>query len=753
MDKFRLDLEYCFGIRKLSHEFDFTKHPKNLGMPFVVYAPNGSMKSSLANTLECYANDAKVKNKDGKLTSAKDGNGDLRLDMMIPAHKSKMNVTNEIGTPIDKNSILVFKSFDETYQSDKISSLLVNEKRKKEYDIIFNNIANKRDALIKELKSSVGISKDIEKTISGAFRQPETRLLPTLARYEREVKKQEYIEFAEIRYNDIFNKDTEKLFDDPEIQKLIGDYTELYNKILDDSQFFKRGVFNHSNAETIAKNLESNGWFKGGHKVILVDKSIGTTKEIDNKSDLVDAIEAEKQRILEDENLGQMFNRMESKITNVASRTLRDLLLNNPSIVPELQDTALLKERLWIGYLSKAQSTYLDLIEEFDKNETRIDEIIKQAESEQTAWEEVVALYKSRFDVPFRINVSNKSDAILNLKAPNLSFEFKDEFSGTYVPTNEIALKNVLSTGEKRAFYILNIIFELKARQKNETQTILILDDIADSFDYKNKYAIIEYLKDYCDNPLFKMIILTHNFDFYRTVRSRLSVYGDNKLIASRSSDGIKLVEIPLNQNPFQDDWKDKLDNLVTLIAGIPFVRNLTEYTGQSSEEKNLTSLLHQKSESEKITFKKLKEIFQNVMREIDFDKMPDSDDSVFNKMPEAFKEIASRDNDNLDLADKISIAIGIRLLAEKIMIDKINDTSFTESIKKYQTSNLFKKYKTCSNIDTDEMLLLQKVMLFTPEHIHVNSFMYEPILDMSGWHLQKLYNDLEKISDNSPQE
>jgi hypothetical protein len=33
--------------------------------------------------------------------------------------------------------------------------------------------------------------------------------------------------------------------------------------------------------------------------------------------------------------------------------------------------------------------------------------------------------------------------------------------------------------------------------------------------------------------------------------------------------------------------------------------------------------------------------------------------------------------------------------------------------------------------------------MLMTPENIHVNSFMYEPILDMSDEHLRKLYEEV----------
>ena len=58
--------------------------------------------------------------------------------------------------------------------------------------------------------------------------------------------------------------------------------------------------------------------------------------------------------------------------------------------------------------------------------------------------------------------------------------------------------------------------------KQNGQEKLLIVDDIADSFDYKNKYAIIEYLYVLAEDNLFSMIIMSHNFDFYRTVSSRL---------------------------------------------------------------------------------------------------------------------------------------------------------------------------------------------------------------------------------------
>ncbi len=47
MNKVTVDLENCYGIRKLRVQFDFSGK-----RAYVIYAPNGSMKSSLAQTFK-----------------------------------------------------------------------------------------------------------------------------------------------------------------------------------------------------------------------------------------------------------------------------------------------------------------------------------------------------------------------------------------------------------------------------------------------------------------------------------------------------------------------------------------------------------------------------------------------------------------------------------------------------------------------------------------------------------------------------
>jgi wobble nucleotide-excising tRNase len=151
---------------------------------------------------------------------------------------------------------------------------------------------------------------------------------------------------------------------------------------------------------------------------------------------------------------------------------------------------------------------------------------------------------------------------------PKTIFRYEDGEDKREIGRDE--LLSVLSTGEARALYLLNIIFELEARKKAKQETLLILDDIADSFDYKNKYAIIEYLKDILESDNFLMIILTHNFDFFRTVHSRLTIdRGSNCLMSMKTSTNVELIKAEYF-NPFHYWRKHLKENTKILIASIP---------------------------------------------------------------------------------------------------------------------------------------------------------------------------------------
>ena len=54
MKKLQIDLNYCYGIKNLKYEFDF-----NGGKNYLLYAPNGMMKTSFTKTFSALSHNKK----------------------------------------------------------------------------------------------------------------------------------------------------------------------------------------------------------------------------------------------------------------------------------------------------------------------------------------------------------------------------------------------------------------------------------------------------------------------------------------------------------------------------------------------------------------------------------------------------------------------------------------------------------------------------------------------------------------------
>jgi hypothetical protein len=52
MGRLNIDLEHCYGIKKFKYEFNFSQQ-----RVYAIYAPNGVMKTSLAQTFKDLAED------------------------------------------------------------------------------------------------------------------------------------------------------------------------------------------------------------------------------------------------------------------------------------------------------------------------------------------------------------------------------------------------------------------------------------------------------------------------------------------------------------------------------------------------------------------------------------------------------------------------------------------------------------------------------------------------------------------------
>lgn len=714
-NKVKVNLENCYGIKKLEFTFDFSN--KNA---FVIYAPNGVMKSSLAQVFQDLSNDVKSS------------------DRIFKDKQTTRVITDGTNADIQKECVFVIEPYNQQYRSAKISTLLVNKDLKAQYDKIYADINDKKEVLLKELKAASGLKGGIDEEIAKIFTGDSREFFLALGRIKAEVYEHKKNPLDEIQYQKVFNDKVIELLETKDFKESLAEYIKTYDKIVSSSTFFKKGIFNHNNAADIAKNLKENGFFKANHSVYI--SSENARKEIKTEDELQGVIQKEKEEILSNPALTKSFEEIDKKlIKNKDLRDFRDYVEKNKLILNELDNLTRFKQKLWVGYLAQSIASFKSLIDAYDVGKGEIEKIIATAKMEQTKWLNVIGIFNERFSVPFIVKMANQDDVILKSEAPNIIFEFKDGENGRTISVDEADLVRVLSNGERRALYILNIIFEVEARKEAKQKTLFVVDDIADSFDYKNKYAIVEYLKDISDIKEFYQIILTHNFDFYRTISGRLNLERKNKLHTIKTNDAVKLTEEKYQKNPFIY-WKDNLINDEMLVASIPFVRNLSEYCGYDDCEKKLTSLLHIKTDTNSITVKDLEALIKKVLIDKTALTLNNPTRSVKTLTYDLANSIKNETAEVMDLEKKIVLSIAIRLKAEEFLIARINDAAFVSGIPLNQTIALIEKFKEKFPTEDENISLMKQVNLMTPENIHLNSFMYEPILDLANGHLKQLY-------------
>jgi energy-coupling factor transporter ATP-binding protein EcfA2 len=118
MKKLHINLENCYGIGKLNHCFDFTDNHC-----YLVYAPNGTMKSSLAKTFnDISKNDKKT----------------IPCDRIYKERKTSCDILVD-KSPIDPSTILVVDAEDSKFDaSHKITNFIASKDLKEQYDKIYS---------------------------------------------------------------------------------------------------------------------------------------------------------------------------------------------------------------------------------------------------------------------------------------------------------------------------------------------------------------------------------------------------------------------------------------------------------------------------------------------------------------------------------------------------------------------------------------------------------------------------------------
>src|SRR5690606_35857148 len=285
METLSVDLEYCFGIGKFKHDFEFTNRQTNT---FLIYAPNGTMKTSFAKTFDLIA---------------KNEPKNMPRDKVYEKRQAKHEILVD-GEQILPESILVINAENDTIDSSsKLSSFIASKDLKARYDSIYNELEYQRAEFIKKLKV-VSQSTDCEGEIMGAFQENDKDTFFDLVTKLSEHLSDQYDKY-DFRYNFVFdNKNNVKNFLEKN-NAILDKYMSDYKVLINNSKFFKETdgkSFGTYQASELLKSIEDNSYFKAGHKFVLED---GT--EINDAEQLKAVVQAEIEKIVNDVKLKATF--------------------------------------------------------------------------------------------------------------------------------------------------------------------------------------------------------------------------------------------------------------------------------------------------------------------------------------------------------------------------------------------------------------------------------------------------------------
>lgn len=728
--KLIVELTNCYGISHLEHSFTFSS---GLNGSYAIYAPNGIMKTSFSKTFEDLSK------------------GDLpKEERYNRSTGCKVELDN---VPIAPEAIYVVKAeLDISIDSPSITNILVDPKNKARYDQLLIDLDKLKSRLVKELVQSSGLKQsEIEKTILRDYDCQEEDF-PTCIQNIHDMAVEE--DLGSYTYSIIFDPKALAVLESEEFTAKAEEFNLRYQELFEQNgSIYQKGVFNPSKAETSFNTLSKQGFFAGGHRVHLNGDDSSINKEkLDEKLRVIHA------NIDGDADLKKIKNRLAKNAQTNALAGLIEMLSTYQfeylleNLKPENQSQ--FRKQLWAYYIQNSPDAkvYLNTYE-YSKDD--IHRIESEAAQSAPRWEKAVRLFNDRFvDMPFTLSVVDQAQTVLGRKErAQLKFTFTDGKDTAECLRDEV--KNTLSQGERRALYLLNFIFDVEERLMNNIETVFVLDDVADSFDYKNKHAIIQYLRDLAEIEFFHQIILTHNFDFFRALSQGNGgfVHRSYCLMTSKSNNGISLSVAEGISNYFVKIWKPKVAKCKrVLYSTIPFTRNLIEYTRENysndADYLRLTSLLHWKSDTDQITIGNYLGIYNKVFNTSH--SVNSTEKAIDTLYAEARKVCNQTTHAGLNLEDKVLLSIATRIETEKYLTNRLrdikNDECYWYQGASDQFRGLLEEYKSLTN-DAAEMRTLEKVGISVNSNIHLNSFMYEPILDLTVDHLIKLYKDISNLN------
>lgn len=696
----------------------------------VVYAPNGTGKTSLAKTLSNNKNSDKF---------------DKKSFFQVQYNETEYTQNNNnlfyvINDQISRNII-----------PGTTSDYLLGDNIRKEYELK-NYIDSEFENLFKnilpvKLKENFNISK-INNELIKQIKDAELRCYVSDLANTRSKGKN-------ISYEDFLRKMTELK------EKLItledSDYEAKYKYFIDnyiDTNSIIYKIMN-INSDKIIKNeditqIEENEiaitvlkkYHDKENCIVCDNEKINTkeliSKKVGNKTRIIEKLDDVAKKIL-DEIIGvlELQSSDPFKIKNIILESIRN---GDSRLLIELQaeiETYFEVFNIKINNLFCSFMKDSSLVEKFKEYNMLLKEQPEISEEEMLFIEKIVS---ENIEKKIEIRRDDKNGSNFKLLLDG------DDFLGVQRD------KLHLSTGEQN---FISLAFELLMARKSDRE-IIVLDDPISSFDsiYKNKIAfcIVKFLEGK------RQLILTHNVDLIKLLEFQLqgcfNLYmlgnnenGKNGFIAINDHEKAILLDLSKLLDLFRTKIYGHIENEKKyLISMIPFMRGYANIIGNRDDYKKLSKLMHG-YENEKIN---ISDIYNNLFSPVDKAIKTEYNLSVTDLLEENYEEIRILDTDVYPLLNR-TLYHSIIYLFLRLKVERTLVTLFDINIKPNEFLLLHNIIMKSFRNDTSDLpeqknkknrdrifFTSRKTLLNEFNHFEGNMNIFQPAIDISDNALEK---------------
>lgn len=476
-----------------------------------------------------------------------------------------------------------------------------------------------------------------------------------------------------------------------------------------------------------------------------IDRNTLISKKIQNKNDIYDALDKETKKIIE------------SIIPLAKSNDPFDIKNNLLKAIANGDVSVLLKlKKEFDNYKNIFTSTASSKLKTVLLNndlECKLKEYYKMLETKPEPTDEDI-IYIEEI-------ISNSMDKKLSVERDENTKNLKITLDGTDFIGEERG-NLPLSTGEQN---FLSLSFEcLKA--KNNNKAIIVLDDPISSFDsiYKNKviYSIVKILENK------QRIIFTHNLDLLRLLDGQFSYCYNFYLMNNTENEEngfISLTKVELkmltNLKVLLDTFRESIFSNIKdvkrfLVAMIPFMRGYANIIGKNDVYEKLTALMHG-YRTEKVDVAEMyRQLFGDTRGELEKDIQGVIPTTYVISVHDILDitvdgvEILSRTNyPLLDKTLKHSFTyLFLRLLVEKTLVNKFKiDTTIHE-----QLGAIIKAAFPNNDIESVRYrtrLTSKKTLLNEFNHFEGNLSIFQPAIDITNATLAKEKGEILTFVEN----